>query len=63
MLVGKNPDQNGDDTLGNDGIAVGGKHQLIALQFGMYPYLTLASFDDIIIVFEFDGRSSKGREV
>ncbi len=51
FLIAERPDQNGNDSFRDDGITISGKHQFVTIEFGMYPHLALASFDQVVIGF------------
>ena len=44
--IGKCTNQNGNDAFGNNGVAVCCENNLVLVQFGVNPNLTLAAFDD-----------------
>src|SRR5690606_35870344 len=48
-LVVEGTDQDGDDSLGDDGIAVRGEPQPVPIELGMYPYPALASLYQIVV--------------
>src|SRR5690606_1629147 len=50
-LVVEGPNQDGDDPLGDDGIAVRGKVQPVPIELSMYPYPALASLYQVVVRF------------
>ena len=48
--VGKHADQQVDDALGDDGVAVGAENQFPVRKLGVQPHLRLASRDEVLLI-------------